>query len=336
MKKPKTVIDLNETELVEEYPESETESDSGFEPTLFEDESKPETPEPGLVEVDALQRYMGEINMYPLLQPEEEKRVARLYVETGDRDAAYTLITSNLRLVVKIALDFQKFWMRNLLDLIQEGNIGLMQAIKKFDPYRGIKLSYYASFWIKAYILKFIMDNWKLVKIGTTQAQRKLFFSLKKEKERLRAQGYEADPKLISSRLNVKESEVIEMDQRLGSWEFSLDSPLKNDSEELHINFLTSGDTAVDEHLAREEMRSIFQARLATFRESLKDNERDILDQRLLAEHPLTLQEIGARHNISRERVRQIEERLLKKLRQFMQNEIPDFKNYQSLVTEPY
>jgi RNA polymerase sigma-32 factor len=238
--------------------------------------------------------------------------------------------------VVKIALDFQKFWMRNLLDLIQEGNIGLMQAIKKFDPYRGIKLSYYASFWIKAYILKFIMDNWKLVKIGTTQAQRKLFFSLKKEKERLRAQGYEADPKLISTRLNVKESEVIEMDQRLGSWEFSLDSPLKNDSEELHINFLTSGDTAADEYLAREEMKSIFQARLAKFRETLKDNERDILDERLLAEHPLTLQEIGARHNISRERVRQIEERLLKKLRQFMQNEIPDFKNYQSLVTEPY
>ena len=126
------------------------------------------------------------------------------------------------------------------------------------------------------------------------------------------------------------------MDQRLGSWEFSLDSPLKNDSEELHINFLVSGETAADEHLAREEMKSIFQPRLAKFRETLKDNERDILDQRLLAEHPLTLQEIGVRHNISRERVRQIEERLLKKLRQYMQNEIPDFKNYQSLVTEPY
>ncbi len=332
MKEPKSVIELNEAEIVEEYSDSNSDSEQ----LLFDEEPKPEAPEPGLVEVDALQRYMGEINRYPLLQPDEEKRLATLYVETGDRDAAYTLITSNLRLVVKIALDFQKFWMRNLLDLIQEGNIGLMQAIKKFDPYRGIKLSYYASFWIKAFILKFIMDNWKLVKIGTTQAQRKLFFSLKKEKERLRAQGYEADPKLISARLNVKEAEVIEMDQRLGSWEFSLDSPLKNDSEELHINFLTSGETAADEYLAREEMKGIFKARLAKFRETLKDNERDILDHRLLADHPLTLQEIGARHNISRERVRQIEERLLKKLRQFMQNEIPDFKQYQTLVTDPY
>ncbi|WP_449244957.1 RNA polymerase factor sigma-32 [Desulfobacca acetoxidans] len=328
MKDSKNIIDLDESEVIEEYTEPE--------PLLFEDEGKSELPEPGLVEVDSLQRYMGEINRYPLLQPEEEKRLATLYHETADQDAAYTLITSNLRLVVKIALDFQKFWMRNLLDLIQEGNIGLMQAIKKFDPYRGIKLSYYASFWIKAYILKFIMDNWKLVKIGTTQAQRKLFFSLKKEKERLRAQGYEADPKLISTRLNVKEAEVIEMDQRLGSWEFSLDAPLKSDSEELHINFLTSGETAADEHLAREEMKDIFLMRLAEFRNTLKDNERDILDLRLLAEHPLTLQEIGARHNISRERVRQIEERLLKKLRQFMHNEIPDFQSYQTLVNEPY
>lgn len=330
MKESKPVIDLND-DLSEDYTEPTTE----VEVSLFEEEEAPEAPEPGLVEVDTLQRYMREINRYPLLQPEEEKRLATLYAETGERDLAYKLITANLRLVVKIAMDFQKYWMRNLLDLIQEGNIGLMQAIKKFDPYRGIKLSYYASFWIKAYILKFIMDNWKLVKIGTTQAQRKLFFSLKKEKERLRAQGFEADPKLISTRLNVKESEVIEMDQRLGSWEFSLDSPLKNDSEELHINFLTSGDTAADEHLAREEMRHIFHERLDRFRQTLKDNEKDILDRRLLAESPLTLQEIGARHNISRERVRQIEERLLKKLRQFMQHEIPDFHHYQTLTSEP-
>ncbi len=331
MKDTKPIIDLND-DLSDDYSEPTPE----IEATLFEEEEAPsEAAEPGLVEVDALQRYMREINRYPLLQPEEEKRLATLYAETGDRDLAYKLITANLRLVVKIAMDFQKYWMRNLLDLIQEGNIGLMQAIKKFDPYRGIKLSYYASFWIKAYILKFIMDNWKLVKIGTTQAQRKLFFSLKKEKERLRAQGFEADPKLISTRLNVKESEVIEMDQRLGSWEFSLDSPLKNDSEELHINFLTSGETAADEHLAREEMRSIFHERLDKFRETLKENERDILDRRLLAENPLTLQEIGAKHHISRERVRQIEERLLKKLRQFMQHEIPDFHHYQALTSEP-
>jgi RNA polymerase sigma-32 factor len=209
-----------------------------------------------------------------------------------------------------------------------------MQAIKKFDPYRGIKLSYYASYWIKAYILKFIMDNWKLVKIGTTQAQRKLFFSLNKEKEKLRSQGFEAGPKLLSHRLQVKEDEVIEMDQRLGSWEYSLDSPLKEDGEEIHVSFLTSSETSVDETLARQEMNDIFKGKIDKFRRTLKSNERDILDLRLLADKPLTLQEIGVRHQISRERVRQIEERLLKKLRQFMQKEIPDFKNYEALVLE--
>lgn len=293
-------------------------------------------PEPfGLpVELDPLQRYLREINRYPLLHPEEEKRLAQLYYETRDHDAAYKLITANLRLVVKIALDFQRYWTKNLLDLIQEGNIGLMRAIKKFDPYRGIKLSYYASFWIKAYMLKYIMDNWKLVKIGTTQAQRKLFFNLRKEKEKLEAQGFEVGPKLLAHRLQVKEKEIIEMDERLGSWEFSIDAPLKEDSEELHKNFLITPESLADDRLAQREMTEIFQEKLQQFRRTLKDKERDILDLRLLGEKPLTLQEIGARHHISRERVRQIEERLLKKLRQFMQAEIPDFKDYQSLVTK--
>ncbi len=320
------IIDLEEPEIIEAYP------DQYVAPPEPEEEAEAAA---DLVEYDPLQRYIREINRYPLLTPEEEKRLAVRFHEHQDKAAGSELITANLRLVVKIAMDFQKYWIRNLLDLIQEGNIGLMQAIKKFDPYRGIKLSYYASFWIKAYILKFIMDNWKLVKIGTTQAQRKLFFSLKKEKERLRAQGFDITPKLLSHRLQVKEDEVIEMDQRLGSWELSLDTPIKNGSEDLHINFLTSSEASAEEHLARHEMQGIFQSKLAEFRHTLKDNERDILDLRLLAEKPMTLQDIGARHHISRERVRQIEERLLKKLRQFMQSEIPDFKNYRTLVSEP-
>ena len=165
------------------------------------------------------------------------------------------MITSNLRLVIKIALEFQKYWMKNLLDLIQEGNIGLMHAIKKFDPYRGIKLSYYASFWIKAYILKFIMDNWKLVKIGTTQSQRKLFYNLKREKEKLRALGFEPGPKLLADALNVREEEVIEMDQRLGGWELSLDAPLKEGSDEYHKNFLPTTEPQVEEILAQAELK---------------------------------------------------------------------------------
>ncbi|MDD3581234.1 MAG: RNA polymerase factor sigma-32 [Desulfobacca sp.] len=299
-----------------------------------ETEVEPEV-EGSLIELDPLQRYLAEINRYPLLHPDEEKRLAKDYTETGNPDAAYQLITANLRLVVKIALDFQRYWTKNLLDLIQEGNIGLMQAVKKFDPYRGIKLSYYASFWIKAYILKFIMDNWKLVKIGTTQAQRKLFYNLRKEKEKLESQGFTPGPKLLAQRLKVKEQEIIEMDERLGGWELSLDAPLREDSEELHKNFLATPEASAEDHLARQEMKNIFQDKLKEFRLTLKDKEKDILDLRLLAEKPLTLQEIGARHHISRERVRQIEERLLNKLRQFMQDEISDFSTYQSLVTDP-
>ena len=302
-------------------------------PELFElEEEEPAEEKVGLPipsEFDPLQRYIREANRYNLLTPEEEKELSVLYRETGDPDAAYRLITSNLRLVIKIAMEFQKYWMKNLLDLIQEGNIGLMQAIKKFDPYRGIKLSYYASFWIKAYILKFIMDNWKLVKIGTTQSQRKLFYNLKREKEKLRALGFEPGPKLLAEVLHVREEEVIEMEQRLGGWELSLDAPLKEGSEEYHKNFLPSTEPQVEEMLADSELKELFRKKLAEFREDLNDKELDILDLRLLSEKPMTLQEIGARHQISRERVRQIEDRLVKKLRHFLRSEIPDWEEYQ-------
>jgi RNA polymerase sigma-32 factor len=248
-------------------------------------------------------------------------------------EAAYRLITSNLRLVVKIALSFQRHWMRNLMDLIQEGNIGLMQAVKKFDPYRGYKLSYYASFWIKAYIIKFIMDNWKLVKIGTTQAQRKLFFNLRKEKERLLSLGFEPGPKLLAERLDVKESEVIEMDQRLGSWEVSLDAPIKEDSDSDHQSFIPSDEVAVDDQLAEYEKREILKEKLAAFRTTLPPKEKYIFDRRLMAEEPLTLQEIGDRYGISRERVRQIQVRIAKKIKTYLQEEIADIEDlYSELV----
>ncbi len=292
------------------------------------EEEKEDTTLPAPSDLDLVQRYIREANRFALLTPEEEKYLTTRYHETGDRETGSQLITSNLRLVIKIALDFQKYWMKNLLDLIQEGNIGLMHAIKKFDPYRGIKLSYYASFWIKAYILKFIMDNWKLVKIGTTQSQRKLFYNLKREKEKLRALGFEPGPKLLADALNVREEEVIEMDQRLGGWELSLDAPLKEGSDEYHKNFLPSLEPQVEEILARAELKDMFRQKLEEFRQDLNEKEMDILNLRLLAEKPLTLQEIGARHRISRERVRQIEDRLIKKLRQFLKSEISDWEDY--------
>jgi RNA polymerase sigma-32 factor len=283
---------------------------------------------PHLVSLDPFRLYLDEIKRYPLLSREEERDLSIRYREKDDVNAGYRLITANLRLVVKIAMDFQRYWMQNLMDLIQEGNVGLMQAVKKFDPYRGYKFSYYASFWIKAYIIKFIMDNWKLVKIGTTQAQRKLFFNLRKEKERLEAQGIEASPKLLSHRLDVKESEIIEMDQRLNSWEISLDSPLKEDS------FLPSADLPVDDQLADQEAKAILHDKLVLFRQQLKGKESVIFDNRLLTEDPMTLQEIGDRFGISRERVRQLESRLKKKLKAYLEEEIEDIDLLQESLIE--
>jgi RNA polymerase sigma-32 factor len=174
------------------------------------------------------------------------------------------------------------------------------------------------------------MDNWKLVKIGTTQSQRKLFYNLKREKEKLRAQGFEPGPKLLAEALNVREEEVIEMDQRLGGWELSLDAPLKDGSDEYHKNFLPATDPQVEDVLAEAELKEIFRQKLREFRTELNDKELDILDLRLLAEKPLTLQEIGARHQVSRERVRQIEDRLIKRLRQYLKHEIADWEDYQA------
>lgn len=273
---------------------------------------------------DPLKRYLYEIGKYELLTREEEQELSIEYKDKGSQDAAYRLITSNLRLVVKIAMEFQNYWMKNLLDLIQEGNVGLMQALKKYDPHRGVKFSYYASFWIKAYILKSIMDNWHLVRVGTTQAQRKLFYNLKKERDRLLARGIEPGPKLLAERLQVSEKDVIEMGQRLEGPEVSLDAPLKEDAEDSHISFLASNEAAVDDVLAETEIKDLLHEKLETFRNTLNDRELEILEKRILAEEPETLQDMGERFGISRERVRQLEERIKKKIRNYLLEEIPD------------
>jgi RNA polymerase sigma-32 factor len=271
-----------------------------------------------------LRIYLGEIRRYPLLSREDEMDLTIRYRERGDIESADKLINSNLRLVVKIAADFRRcYWMQNLLDLIQEGNVGLMIAAKKFDPYRGYKFSYYASFWINSYIIKFVLDNWKHVKIGTTRAQRKLFFNLRKEKERLEAQGIEASPEMLSRRLGVKESEIVEMDQRLNG-EISLDSPLKEDSEDTRKSFLPSDDLPVDDHLAGQEAKAILHDKLMLFKKQLKGMDAAIFDKRLLSEDPMTLQEIGDKFGISRERVRQIESRVKKKLKAYLEKQIAD------------
>lgn len=283
-------------------------------------------------ESDPVRQYLAEISKYPLLTPEEEERITKEYYETGDPALASKIVTANLRLVVKIALDFQKFWMQNFLDLIQEGNVGLMHAVKKFDPYKGVKFSYYASFWIKAYIMKFIMDNWRLVKIGTTQAQRKLFYNLNKEKERIKALGYDPTPKRISESLNVREQDVINMDQRMSSWEVSLNAPVRDDSDENYMDFLASDDTSLEAAVARKEVGHHLRKYLKEFEKGLKDKEKIIFEKRLTAEDPLTLQELGKEFGVSRERVRQIEARLKQKLRKFLSSKVPDIDSYSEAV----
>ncbi len=297
-------------------------------PTASGADNKKKEVDKSLVKFDPLQRYLAEVSQYNLLTREQEKELAVRVFDHEDPDAAYTLVTSNLRLVVKIALEFQRIWMQNLLDLIQEGNIGLMQAVRKFDPYKNVKFSYYASFWIKAYILKFIMDNWRLVKIGTTQGQRKLFFKLKKEKQKLIDQGFDPKPKLLSQKLGVSEREIIDMDQRLDGWDVSLDAPLKEDSDTERIEFLSTGAESAEDRVAKKEMDQLLHNKIAEFRDKLTPRELEIFDLRIFSDSPVTLQEIGDRYSISRERVRQVEKNVIKKMREFFKREIVDFDTY--------
>ncbi len=287
-----------------------------------EDENLPALSNP------ALHRYLQEISQYELLSREETEELAIRLQETGDPDAAYRLVSANLRLVVKVAMDFQKYWMQNFMDLVQEGNVGLVQATRKFDPFRGVKFSYYAAYWIRAYILKFIMDNWRLVKIGTTQAQRKLFFSLNKEKKLLEAQGFKPEIKLLAERLNVKESEIVEMGQRMDNWEVSLESPVRNDSEDEQKSFLPYEGPDIEEIVASQEIRDRLADLLSGLKDQLNEKEQVILQTRLLSDEPQTLQVIADQFGVSRERVRQIEANLLNKLRKHFEKVMPDIKDF--------
>jgi RNA polymerase sigma-32 factor len=273
---------------------------------------------------DSFDRYLGEISRYEILSREEMDELAIQVHEKNDRNAAYRLISANLRLVVKVAMDFQKFWTQNFMDLVQEGNIGLLKATKKFDPYKGVKFSYYATYWIRAYILKFLMNNWRLVKLGTTQAQRKLFFSLNKERKLLESQGFTPEPELLAKRLNVKKSEVIEMSNRMSNNEVSLDCPVGQDSEDEQISFIPGREPGIEDTLCLKDMKKKLRDFLQTLQGRHNDKERVILEKRLLTDDPLTLQNISEVFGVSRERIRQIEAALLKKIRKHIENDAPD------------
>ena len=317
--------------IVDPLIETVEDMDAPAEEAVLLDEADEPDPAEGasgaLVPFDALQSYLSEIRRYPLLTREEEHELAIQYKQFGDIEAAYKLVKSNLRLVVMIAREYERAF-RNLLDLVQEGNIGLMESLKNFDPYRGVRFPSYAVWWIRAYIIRYLMNNWRMVKLGTTQAQRRLFFNLQKEKEKLEAEGFVPAAKLIAQRLDVKEAEVVEMTQRLSGRDLSTDAPMGHGEAPTLLHTLADDGPTPEESLAEDEYRRAVRDRLETFGEGLRDKDLVVFRERLMAEQPLTLREIGERYGISRERVRQIENRVKKKLEKYLSEEFRELDGF--------
>ena len=324
MKGEGEIIDDDTLVAVDAEPEVPVVEADDEDEGLHEAEAKV-SKEGSLARFDPMAAYQREVQRHPLLTPEQTHELAVRFVNTGDADAAARLVTSNLRLVVKIAYEYRRAY-KNIMDLVQEGNIGLMQAVKRYDPYRGVKLSSYAAWWIRAYILRFILNNWRLVKLGTTQAQRKLFFNLRKKRAELASLGIDPTDAEVAKHLNVSESEVTDMDVRLQSSEKSLDAPVGDEGGRSisKIDMMPSLGEGPEALMADEELQALLKEKLASFRETLKEKDKElaIFDQRLVADEPLTLQELGDRFGISRERVRQLEQRLTLRLREYLQNEM--------------
>jgi RNA polymerase sigma-32 factor len=270
-------------------------------------------------QADPLIQYLREINKYTLLSREQEQALTKVLFETGDIEIAKKLVLHNLRLVVKIAMDYKGVY-QNVMDLIQEGNIGLMKAVSKYNPGQGTKLSYYASWWIKSYILKFILDNFRLVKIGTTNDQKKLFYNLLKEKDRLTAMGIVPDVKKISENLGVSEKAVVLMEERLGGGgsEVSMDAQVNDEGTTTLGDLLSDESSSFEDDVESQQGVGILKKHLHKFLGELNQRDRKVFEKRLLAEVPISLQAIADEYGVSRERIRQIEERLLSKLKVYM------------------
>lgn len=276
--------------------------------------------------LDPLTAYLNEIRLYGELDQQEEFDLAVKYKNENDPAAAYRLITANLGLVVRIAMTFKREW-QGVMDLIQEGNVGLMKAVKNFDPFRNVRLPAYATWWIKAYILKYLLDNWRLVKVGTTNTRRKLLYNLKREKENLERQGYVASTKLLAEHFGVEEQEVIDVEAGLGASDVSVDTPLREDSSVTMLHTLSDG-THPETDTENEQFRRILKEKVARFMVNLKPIERDIIEQRILADKAQPLKDIGDNYKITREAVRQAEQRLIKKLKIYLTDEMPEAADY--------
>ncbi len=309
------------TEPEEISPDAEYISDPSLEDTEI-----PRADSTEIAKYDPLRRYLAEISRFGPLSRDEEHELAIEYKKTGDRETAYRLVTSNLKLVVKIAMIYHKVY-RNLLDLIQEGNLGLIQAVRRFDPLRGTRLPTYAAWWIKAYILKFLLDNSRMVKIGTTNARRKILMNLNREKRELEAKGIVPTSKLLAQNLGVDEAELRDVEQGMAGPDISLDAPLgSDDSETRYIDTLHRMEESIDERIAQGEFRDMLDKKFADFAETLSQREREILTRRLIADDPETLQQIADRYGISREAVRVAEKKLVNKLKKYMVESFGDVR----------
>ncbi len=279
------------------------------------EENKPKNLLPATT--NTIERYLAEISNYPVLSREEEFRLASQYKEEGDLESARQLIRANLRFVVKIANEYKNYGI-NLMDVIQEGNLGLMQAVKRFDPTRGYRLISYAVWWIRAYMQNYIVKTWSLVKVGTTQAQRKLFYKLRSTKNEMDLRNQELsteDYKMIANKLGVPDEAVIEMDKRMGTKDLSLDAEIKDHSESSHIDFLEDKNLDQEDIISKSQEEEAVHEGLVDAMDDLNDREKFIIENRVLTDSPKTLEEIGQKYQISRERVRQIESAALKKIK---------------------
>lgn len=282
---------------------------------------------------DLLSYYLAEVRRYPLLDPEEEKELAIQYQETGDPEAAQRLVTANLRLVVKLAFQYHRQW-SNVLDLIQEGNVGLVEALSRYDPYRGIRFSSYAQYWIRAMILRFLMDNYRMVRLGSTRHGRKLFFQLQKERDRLIKEGIQPSTKALAEALEVPEHEVINVDRLLSAPALSLHAPASGEEGRALAEVVADddGDTPEDS-VASSELGAVVQERLAAFAETLRDDrERAIWYQRMTSADPDSLASLGETFGVSKERIRQVEARIKRRLKEYLVAELGDEIDFEFAV----
>jgi RNA polymerase sigma-32 factor len=325
---PDDAIEVIEPEIVESADDDADDSVAIPEPSPKRPLPAVSTRQRSLEPVDALTAYMNQLAHHAPISREEEHELAVRWVEEEDADAAKQLVLANLRLVVKIAMEYRRAW-TNVLDLIQSGNLGLLEAVQRFDPYKGVKLTSYAVYWIRAYILKYIMDNYRTVRLGRSRAQRKLFFRLNKEKRQLEREGFEVEPKLLAERLEVSEADIVDMDQRMSQNDLSMNAPVgRDDTRAEYGDFVVGSGDSAETSVGDSELRRVFMEHVGEFVAELGERDRRIVDERILADEPKTLQELADEFEVSRERVRQLEARLFSRMRDHLKEHLVDFEFY--------